>query len=335
MNLEEKLYTSTEVAEILGVSLRSVYRYLEEGKLTAEIKTATGRLRFTRQNIMDFLRPTSEGVASSDISNVSVPAKPSAIPAPQAIPISAPTAGFSSPQVPVSAPSPQVAESPVEVPAVASVTPAVEVSAEPVDWLSRFRSSADKFKSQQPVQAVSPPARVSVPSQPVAQVPQPTPVEVPAPTEFVSGLSAVPVQASVATPEVAPAVEIPVNTTIFYYRSMLGGLKDIAQGIDKSSRKGKVPYAFTMHAGMSLIQPLKDPFSLLHAYIKSGDKAFFEKMLRLSPSDEDNAQLCLILSEESSVYANRVERHGLYVVSSERLKEDLARSGEKSLATSL
>jgi len=32
MNIEEKLYTSTEVAEVLGVSLRSVYRYLEQGK---------------------------------------------------------------------------------------------------------------------------------------------------------------------------------------------------------------------------------------------------------------------------------------------------------------
>ena len=33
MQLEDRFYTSTEVAEILGVSLRSVYRYLEDGKL--------------------------------------------------------------------------------------------------------------------------------------------------------------------------------------------------------------------------------------------------------------------------------------------------------------
>src|SRR3990167_11410004 len=57
MNLEDKLYTSTEVAEILGVSLRSVYRYLEEGKLDAEVKTATGRHRFTKENILNFLYP--------------------------------------------------------------------------------------------------------------------------------------------------------------------------------------------------------------------------------------------------------------------------------------
>ena len=36
IQLEDKLYTSTEVANILGVSLRSVYRYLEENKMTTE-----------------------------------------------------------------------------------------------------------------------------------------------------------------------------------------------------------------------------------------------------------------------------------------------------------
>lgn len=68
MELNDRFYTSTEVAEILGVSLRSVYRYLEEGKLTADVKTATGRHRFTKQNILDFLYPMGENTASSDVS---------------------------------------------------------------------------------------------------------------------------------------------------------------------------------------------------------------------------------------------------------------------------
>ena len=57
LDLKDRLYTSSEVAEILGVSLRSVYRYLEEGKLDADIKTATGRHRFSKKNILDFLQP--------------------------------------------------------------------------------------------------------------------------------------------------------------------------------------------------------------------------------------------------------------------------------------
>ncbi|MFA5776153.1 MAG: helix-turn-helix domain-containing protein, partial [Patescibacteria group bacterium] len=54
----EKLYTSTEVAQILGVSLRSIYRYLDENKIQAAVKTATGRHRFTKENINDFLHPS-------------------------------------------------------------------------------------------------------------------------------------------------------------------------------------------------------------------------------------------------------------------------------------
>jgi transcriptional antiterminator len=38
IKLENKLYSSTEVAEILGVSLRSVYRYLEEGSFMLKLK---------------------------------------------------------------------------------------------------------------------------------------------------------------------------------------------------------------------------------------------------------------------------------------------------------
>ena len=65
LDIKDRLYTSSEVAEILGVSLRSVYRYLEEGKLDADIKTATGRHRFSKKNILDFLKPGSSSENSS------------------------------------------------------------------------------------------------------------------------------------------------------------------------------------------------------------------------------------------------------------------------------
>ena len=71
LDLKDRLYTSSEVAEILGVSLRSVYRYLEEGKLDADIKTATGRHRFSKKNILDFLQPggISKDQAEDRLSN--------------------------------------------------------------------------------------------------------------------------------------------------------------------------------------------------------------------------------------------------------------------------
>lgn len=65
IDLKDRLYTSSEVAEILGVSLRSVYRYLEEGKLDADIKTATGRHRFSKKNILDFLKPSEPRVTEN------------------------------------------------------------------------------------------------------------------------------------------------------------------------------------------------------------------------------------------------------------------------------
>src|SRR3989304_8782876 len=107
--LEDRLYTSTEVANILGVSLRSVYRYLEDGKLDAEMKTATGRHRFTKQNILDFLSPQESN------------------------------------RVPAA--KPEVKS--VEAEAVVEEVPVAQVEAEEeVDWLAKFRAAAAKYKTE-------------------------------------------------------------------------------------------------------------------------------------------------------------------------------------------
>lgn len=54
LELKEKLYTSSQVANILGVSLRTLYRYMESGKIKS-LRTASGRHRFTKQQILQFL----------------------------------------------------------------------------------------------------------------------------------------------------------------------------------------------------------------------------------------------------------------------------------------
>ena len=117
-----------------------------------------------------------------------------------------------------------------------------------------------------------------------------------------------------------------------YYRSSLGGLKDIAQNIDRGTRSSLLDYAFTLNAGLSLYKPIK-PFSMLHAYVKSADLIFFEKLLSLTPTDEANAQLCLILSEEASIYKTKEELHGLFVVSKDRLLADVQSLGDSVLAS--
>ncbi|HSX39024.1 MAG TPA: helix-turn-helix domain-containing protein [Candidatus Saccharimonadales bacterium] len=286
MNLEEKLYTSTEVAQILGVSLRSVYRYLEEGKLDAEVKTATGRHRFTKQNILDFLYPNKDNQpeqkeVKSDVPKVQVAEEKKSKPQTQTL---------------------KETPKPVEE--------ETAVDEEPVDWLAKFREAANKFKTEE----------TSEPAVAAASFQEQAPVK-----DDFTGLGNFSAE---------PEVEKEPENKQFYYRSMLGGLKDIAQNIDKSARKSSVDYAFTLNAGLSLHKPIK-PFSMLHVYVKGRDKELFEKMLQLVPSEKDTAQVCLIVSDDSNVYKNSKELHGLYVVSDMQLKSDLASAGEDELARSL
>ena len=308
MQLDDRYYTSTEVAEILGVSLRSVYRYLEDNKLHAEIKTATGRHRFTRDNIINFLYPDGRSPLLFEEEQEEVPEQ-KALPTRQKEP---------------------KAEAPVTKQKTAPKAVAVEEEEkvqedeEQVDWLAKFREAASKYKEdeepaaapqpqyQPPQPAVAPPP-APTPPQPVYSPPQPAAAPQPAPTP----------------PQPAPAAA--AGPTFMYYRSMLGGLKDVAQNLDKSARNSNLDYAFTLHAGASLHKPVK-PFATLHAYIKAADRDFFEKILRLTPANKSSAQLSLIITNDVSVYQGKEEVHGLYVVDKIQLKKDIATFGETELA---
>lgn len=306
MNLEEKLYTSTEVAEILGVSLRSVYRYLDEDKIQAEVKTATGRHRFTKQNILDFLYP--QGDRAQKLKQAETPRE---TPATQTIP----NHSFDVSQKPFISRSEVIekepeakvqveVEKPVEVekePVIVKPqpVPVKEEEEEPVDWLEKFRSAANKYKEEEASPKLDK-------------------------LESINRVTAI--------EEIQPKQE--ESGKFFYYRSLSGGLKDIAQNIDKSARKASIDYAFTMNAGLSLHKPIK-PFSILHVYVRSEDREFFERMLHLVPAEESSAQLSLITSGSKSLFSNKIEMHGLFVVSDMQLKKDLMDYGEEQLAREL
>jgi predicted transcriptional regulator len=273
IQLENKLYTSTEVADILGVSLRSVYRYIEEDKLRAEVKTATGRHRFTKQNIIDFLYPEgADRDSKKSNENEEIPVKKV---------VKKAVEKKAEPEV-IEVAEEVKEEKKVPVKEVQKEETVAEEATkeEPVDWLSKFREAAKKFEE-------------GTPSKPIATKEEDT----------------------IFVKEEPKAMK-------FFYRSKLGGLKDIAQNIDKTSKNSGVEYAFTMSAGLSLHSPIK-PFSMLHAYIRSKDKDFFERVLMLTPSDEENGQLGLILSDDNKVYNTSIQMHGLAVVSKERLLVDI------------
>jgi predicted DNA-binding transcriptional regulator AlpA len=267
IQLENKLYTSTEVADILGVSLRSVYRYIEENKLNPEVKTATGRHRFTKQNIIDFLYPNGDTKEQKRVEeSEEAPAKKT-VKKTIAATEKRPAVETAEVEVDVA----------VEKKEVSREAPAEKVSGgeETVDWLSKFREAAKKFEDTAPAK-----------------------------------------EDTIFAKEEEPKV------SKFFYRSKLGGLKDIAQNIDKASKNSGLDYAFTMSAGLSLHSPIK-PFSLLHVYVKSKDKDFFERVLMLTPSDEENGQLGLILSDDNKIYNTSMQMHGLTVVSKDRLLSDV------------
>ncbi len=292
MNLEEKLYTSTEVAKILGVSLRSVYRYLDQGKLNAEIKTATGRLRFTKQDILNFLYPDGEepqtDVVTSDTeSPVNTPDV-----------ITGPTVTDS----PVSETAEPEVESSQSLPEETPEPPVEDEPSESVDWLERFRAAADAITPQE-----------SDVTEDVA------PME-PTPDEELDSLSSLGSATSVASLE--PEEEEPETPECLYFKSSLGGLKEIAQNVDKVSRKASVDYAFTLYAGLSLEKPLKKPFSILHLYVDPEAVELYRRLLQLEPTSEADAQVCLMLPRSESVLANKVEKHGLYVVDDSQLERD-------------
>jgi hypothetical protein len=117
----------------------------------------------------------------------------------------------------------------------------------------------------------------------------------------------------------------------YYYISSLSGLKEIAQTVDKVSKKFDLDYAFTLNAGLSLHKPIS-PFSVINVYINEGDLEIFEDYLKLTPSSEKDAQICLMLARDREIFDDSYELHGLYVVSNVQLRSDFIDKGLDNLA---
>ena len=305
MNLEEKLYTSTEVAKILGVSLRSVYRYLDQGKLHAEIKTATGRLRFTKQDILNFLYPNGE------------------VPQDEAVSPDTVSDQLATQDVTETDMS-QDTTLDSNVPAESTELP----EEEEVDWLERFRAAAQEVSPEESTAPTTTKSSEEVPVE-VMSTPEvepeaePEPEPEPSMTDSLSSLGSATSVASLE-PEEEPEPQTP---ECLYFKSSLGGLKEIAQNVDKVSRKASVDYAFTLYAGLSLEKPLKKPFSILHLYVDPEAVELYRRLLQLEPASESDAQICLMLPRSKEVLSNKVEKHGLYVVDDDQLEQDFASMG--------
>src|SRR3989344_986489 len=369
MEIEDRLYSSTGVSEILGVSLRSVYRYLEDGKIKADVKTATGRHRFSKQNILDFLYPSQRVPSRQSLSDVQFsPGRRALKKDEDAIkqPVSEVDwlARFRAAQ------EKHTTETTLDKPSSDVSTPVAHSnimssqSAEPskpvetVDWLAKFKEAREKL-AEKPAEVTETPSETSseAPSSPQTAAsgasladqydfsskfgklretaPKFQATQRMADKPTVQSISEEPKETPVVKEPPAAKEELPEEGLgFYYYTSGLPGLKEIANALHKSAVNSNVPYAFTMYAGMSLYKTIR-PFSILHAYIKPEHKAFFEKVLQLAPANKNLAQLCLIVTNDSFIFDTLKEMHGLKVVSTIRLKKDLAEAGEDQYASEL
>jgi len=117
----------------------------------------------------------------------------------------------------------------------------------------------------------------------------------------------------------------------YYYISSLSGPKEIAQTIDKVSRKFDLDYAFTLNAGLSLHKDIS-PFTLINVYINERDLEIFEDYLKLTPSSEKDAHICLMMSKEREIFEDSYELNGLFVVSNVQLRSDFIDKGMDNYA---
>lgn len=117
----------------------------------------------------------------------------------------------------------------------------------------------------------------------------------------------------------------------YYYISSLSGPKEIAQTIDKVSRKFDLDYAFTLNAGLSLHKDIS-PFTLINVYINERDLEIFEDYLKLTPSSDKDAHICLMMAKDREIFEDSYELNGLFVVSNVQLRSDFIDKGMDNYA---
>jgi len=299
LEIKDKLYTSTQVAEILGVSLRTLYRYMEDNKIQS-MRTASGRHRFTKDQIMDFLNAgqTSQAYESARQS------KPM-----QSQPVQGDFGTFK-PTVN------QFQSQPRQQSPFGNVRPVVEVKD---DWdLEEDNKPTSDFQvpTDRPDRRFSTGIGQEQVEEPVQEIPQP--VSVPQP------------QVAELPKNQFENVDLVPGLNIRYYNSEYADLIELAKKIKETAMSKDLEYGFTLHAGLSL-HTLLDPFTLLHIYANPEDMQIWKDALRLSPAQKrEDANLGVIVNTDI-VFVPTKEIGGFKVVEDKVLLRDLSNSQEEAL----
>ena len=363
--LEEKLYTSEETASILGISLRTLYRYLKKGEIEAETKTQSGTFRFTRKQIYKYLYPDkyaeiinklklNDSTNSSNITYIddedfkNLENSKNTLPKPVE-PVETHKEENLSPTAMPVAPTP-ISEEVLNIskPVDPTVASKIIEKRTNTDLSDELDSLEVLLGSQQPVNNAAPAQNNPVSSQQnpqsvvkdpdISQIPISSQPEIKSTLDTTSTSpstepSNIPVQPVVKS-NTAPNVQVPVLDKWLYFVNTDKDILDLAREINSLSSETGRKYAATMKGGLSLHHDINE-FNLVHFYVLNEVLNWYVEQLELKPSTETEANICLIPTSDTTIFDSSYKLRGLNVVSDSRLIQDLMSHNEKELAKTL
>lgn len=373
--LENKLYTSDETASVIGVTSRTLYRYVKSGEISPETKTKSGTYRFIRDEIYKYLYPdnfkevleqvkmveqesTSYSSSGNEALNTSSQTQAQSLnqhlPAQSSTKITQPNnlVGDTVDSAPLSS---ITEESPA--PTVNNVAPTQPLTADSEELdLDKELQNLEKDLSGMNIPSGLNDPVVSLPDTPVASASSPASI-----VNTSQNVVSAPAQSSIPSPATV-VTEESLNT--------IDGISEISPldlntnptvG-DPSVSSTEDPWNYYLGEGMGLLDIAKklndlsketgrkyaatmygglslhkdiDEFFTIHFYVETEDLNWWVEQLSLKPSDKEKANICLIPSSDTNIFKDAYKLRGLFVASDQKLIEDLMKHGEKELAKSL
>ena len=314
IELKDKLYTSTQVADILGVSLRTLYRYMEDGKIQS-MRTASGRHRFTKDQILEFLNAGGFGGMGSVSQSVETNPYPTRQDIKQEIPVSnvEPDDVFTSPAVNE---SPFVKRQP-ELEEFEDFAPQSPVNRQEFKQTT-FDPVESKPVKDEDMTYRSPFAPNVMNNNANA-------------SQFVkfNDVQRTPLIDNSVIEAKKEALDLN-DANVRYYKSDYSDLIELARKIKDTAMSKDLEYAFTLFAGLSLHFSIK-PFTKLHFYANPEDMQIWKSELRLVPvQNREDANMGVLVNTDI-VFVPTKEIGGFKVVEDKVLMRDLSNRNEEDL----
>lgn len=339
MELTDRFYKSTEVSEILGVSLRTLYRYMDSGKIQS-VQLPSGRHRFTKQQLETFLYSNGSGGLGQVM--------PNQYSQPNADRVYVDTGYSQNQQVQQNTRQPNVVNNPYgsqqqNVYSNPPITQQNQVNPQVTNNYSPTPTSSPSspFASPEPEKTMAVTEEVDDLDAELEQLlasleedtDDTTSAEVEAPkapaindNSMLGGLGNFDQDEPVVNEQ--PVSIVDENAVSFFY-CPYNQLRAIARLVKTTSEDNSKKYAFTMNAGLSLYFPL-DPFSVIHFYIEEGDLEFWKDSLQLKESVKSDANIGILVTKGRALEGSQ-EVSGLKVVSKSTMIANLKANGLDSL----